>query len=128
MTAYNKTLDKLITDYATHLEKNVKDAINPRVPAAASLLRIAFRTVVTGDVLLAKIYDQLGWEKFGADPYERARELADLAEKNDNLAAALSLRFSVNTFDKIARAAKSKLPEGTGTLKVLKEIKKLKLG
>ncbi len=128
MTAYSPKLDKLITDYATHLEKNVKDAINPRVPAAASLLRIAFRTVVTGDVLLTKIYDQLGWEKFGTDPYERGRELADIAEKNGNSKAAGSLRQSLNTFDKIARAAESKLPEGTGTYKVLKEIKKLKLG
>ncbi len=128
MTAYNPKLDKLLTEYALHLEKNVADAINPRVPASASLLRIAFRTVVTGDRLLTKIYDQLGWEKFGADPYERGRELADLAEKHGNTKAAASLRHSLNTFDKIARAAESKLPEGTGTLKVLREIKKLKLG
>lgn len=127
MTAKTK-LDKLISDYAIHLEKNVKDAINPRVPASASLMRIAFRTVVTGDRLLSKIYDELGWEKFGADPYERGRELADLAEKNGNAKTAASLRQSLATFEKMSGAAKSNLPEGTSALKVLREIKKLKLG
>jgi hypothetical protein len=127
MTA-NTKLDQLITAYAIHLEKNVKDAINPRVPASASLLRITFRTVVTGDRLLTKIYDKLGWDKFGADPYERGRELADLAEKNGNARTAASLRQSLATFDRISGAAKSKLPQGTNVLKVLREIKKQKLG
>lgn len=127
MTA-NTKLDKLISDYAIHLEKNVKDAVNPRVSSAASLLRIAFRTVATGDRLLTKIYDELGWDKFEANPYERGRELADIAEKNGNLATALSLRQSLATFDKISAAAKSNLPEGTGAYKVLREIKKLKIG
>lgn len=127
MTA-NTKLDKLISDYAIHLEKNVKDAINPRVPASASLLRIAFRTVVTGDRLLTKIYDELGWDKFEPNPYERGRELADIAEKNGNPKTAASLRQSLDTFDKISGAAKNNLPEGTNALKVLREIKKLKIG
>ena len=127
MTA-NTKLDQLISAYAIHLEKNVKDAINPRVPASASLLRIAFRTVVTGDRLLTKIYDELGWDKFEANPYERGRELADIAEKNGNPKTAASLRQSLDTFDKISGAAKNNLPEGTGALKVLREIKKLKIG
>lgn len=128
MTAYSPKLDKLISDYAIHLEKNVKDAVNPRVPAAASLLRIAFRTVATGDRLLTKIYDELGWDTFEPNPSERARDLADLADKNGNSKTAASLRQSLATFDRIAGAAKNNLPEGTGAYKVLREIKKLKLG
>jgi len=128
VTAYTPKLDRLITAYAKHLDKNIEDIRNPRQPAIASFARIAFRTATQGDRLLTKIYDHLSWKKLGADPSERMEALADLALKNGNIAAAESLRYSLAFVDYIAEKAEAPLPENASPLQVIGAAKKLKLG
>jgi hypothetical protein len=87
MAKWTPKLEKLVEKLGDYNEAQMKSLLNPKVPAPASALRIAFRAVTQGEPTMKKAFKEAGWE-YQQNWMGNLQKLSDLADQNGSDAAA----------------------------------------
>jgi hypothetical protein len=111
MTKWSPKLEKLIRGYADFELKNARDGADPKKSVTASMLRMAFRSVVTGNGHYKALCSEMG---FSADPksYSRNNEAIIKLAKANNSDAADKLAKTQAFWKKYAGGSFNKIKAG----------------